>query len=160
MYEYNKEPSKFKKRKVKVKIGSLWLHGNQSWIPSLTHFWDQMHLLIILLLPATVHCYHRDYGPVFGPFLPTYVDLATECAETETHSCLVLPTKKICREKLGLSLNPYAPLPWWYFYCQWVVTQPPVPMTKTSTVHPFYRKTLDAVLEYKKRLKEGNNLFK
>ncbi|CAH1635550.1 unnamed protein product [Spodoptera littoralis] len=118
-----------------------------------------MHFLSMLLLSATVHCYHRDYGPIFGPFNPTYIDLVTECTETDTHSCLVIPTKKICREKLAVPLNPCLPLPWWYFYCQWVVTLPPPPKPKTSTVHPFYRKTLDAVLEYKKGLKNRNNFY-
>ncbi|PZC71695.1 hypothetical protein B5X24_HaOG212733 [Helicoverpa armigera] len=115
-----------------------------------------MQILIIVTLTASAHCYHRNFGPIFGAFNPTYTELATECTETDQHSCLVLPTKKICREKLTEPLSPFVPIPWWYFYCQWVVTLPPAPTTKSSTIHPFYRKTLDEVLEYKKSLMNKN----
>ncbi|KAJ8724585.1 hypothetical protein PYW08_016059 [Mythimna loreyi] len=115
--------------------------------------------IVIATLSTSVLCYHRDYGPVIGPFQPSYMELTSECTETNQHACLVIPTKKICREKLSkVTLNPFLPLPWWYFYCQWVVTLPPAKTTKTSTIHPFYRKTLDEVLQYKKNLKNGNSL--
>ncbi|KAJ8718866.1 hypothetical protein PYW07_016422 [Mythimna separata] len=113
-------------------------------------------LIIIVTLSASALCYHHDYGPVIGPFYPSYMKLASECTETNQHACLVIPTKKICREKLQMPLNPFMPVPWWYFYCQWVVTLPPALTSKTSTIHPFYRKRLDQVLQYKKSLKRNS----
>lgn len=151
-----------------------------NYVPNLNAFWEQLtklkfsccfskiyfiklfrctrYLLTLLSLSASVTCYHRDYGPVFGAFNPTYVELSTDCKETDNHACLVIPTKKICREKLAQPLSPFVPIPWWYFYCQWVVTQTPRLTLKTSTVNPYYRKTIDELIKYRKSLKK-NNMF-
>ncbi|XP_028174320.1 uncharacterized protein LOC114362934 [Ostrinia furnacalis] len=61
--------------------------------------------------------------------------------------------KSLARKNMGKPLQPWMPLPWWFFFCQWLVSFRPSPKPKSSTVHPYYRKTLDEFLEYRKKNK-------
>lgn len=119
-------------------------------------------ILLILVELASVTCYHRNEGPLFGAFNPTFVDFATNCTEEDNHACLVMPTKQICREKLRQPINPFYPLPWWFFYCQWVVTWAPKRKMRTtsSTVHPFLRDTVNKLIQYQKEMKKNSYVNK
>ncbi|CAH2040208.1 unnamed protein product, partial [Iphiclides podalirius] len=102
---------------------------------------------------ASVHGYDRDWGPIIGPFTPGVVNIARDCSETNGNACLVIPSKEICKKKLAKPTVPWLPLPWWYFYCKWLMS--PKTMTKSattsSTVHEFYMNTLKNLTMYRER---------
>lgn len=125
------------------------------------HF--RRYTVIFLSTVASVYCYHRNNGPIIGAFVPQYVDPSLDCAEGHDHHCLVVPTKQICREKLQ-EMNcsdPYRscyPLPWWYFYCHWVVTWwPSTTKTTPRTVAAYFKRELADFYKYKKGLTTHNN---
>lgn len=110
----------------------------------------------------TVTAYHRNYGPIIPPFQPTYVQIVHECTEGNGNVCLELPDEKFCKKKLARPLEWCVPMPWWYLFCKQLlaaksaIKHQPRPKTTAQTVHPFYRKMLNKVSDYKKGLTKAN----
>lgn len=111
-------------------------------------------ILILIVTTGPLLAYHRNWGPIIGNFQSRPMQIVNKCEEKNGNVCLEIPSKKICKEKLAKPLSPCQPLPWWYFYCQWLMTPKGKPRVKTtsSTIHPYYRKTLDEVNQYKKTI--------
>lgn len=110
--------------------------------------------LIIPIAFVTTTAYHRDWGPILPPFTPGYVKIVTVCVETENHACLELPPKEFCVKKMSGTFNALFPLPWWYFYCQLLVSPKWRTTMKTTsyTVHRYYKDVLEEVKRYKEGL--------
>ncbi|XP_045485150.1 uncharacterized protein LOC123689392 [Pieris rapae] len=120
----------------------------------MTLYWEMLLQIVLITILDEGTAYYRDWGPILPPFTPGVVPIQTECDESG-RPCLELPTKKICKEKFTQPHFPWLPLPWWFFYCQSLIAPKSRRnvITTSSTIHPYFAKTLEEFLRYQRQRK-------
>ncbi|KPJ13118.1 hypothetical protein RR48_05227 [Papilio machaon] len=115
------------------------------------------YLIVLLLL---VWAYYPDSRSIIGSFTPGVVYQADDCKESNNNACLEVPTKEMCKKNLSTPTVPWLPLPWWYIYCQSLLSPKAVQKLKTtsSTVHEYFKNVLRDLTMYRKSQKANKIL--
>lgn len=112
-------------------------------------------IFLLVISSVSVFAYYPDSRPIIGSFTPGVVYQAEDCKESNNNACLEVPTREMCKKNLSFPTVPWIPLPWWYFYCQMLLSPKTVQKIKTtsSTVHEYFKNVLKDLAMYKKSQK-------